>query len=107
MLGIKLVGRFIENLIFSEQSDHSCCLPKSRNLVIFVKSVPVGLIPVLGKAEYLKYKDGQEKTIVYLRGCNCQPRQRIEMRPRPVSEETDGGRARLGREIHVLTNAFQ
>ena len=29
------------------------------------------------------------------------------MRPHPVSEETDGGRAKLGREIHVLTNAFQ
>ena len=26
------------------------------------------------------------------------------MRPRLVSEETDEGRARLGREIHVLTN---
>ena len=95
-------------LVFSEQSDHSHCLPKSWVLVVFAKSVPVGLdLFFLSKAEYLKYKGGQEKTIVYLRGCNCQPRQRIEMRPRPVSEETDGGRVRLGREIHVLTNAFQ
>ena len=35
----------------------------------FAKSVPVGLDLFLSKAEYLKYKDGQEKTIVYLRGC--------------------------------------
>ena len=75
--------------------------------MVFAKSVSCRAGPVLGKAEYFKYKGGQEKTTVYLRGCNCQPRQRIEMRPRPVSEETDGGRARLGREIHVLANTFQ
>ena len=30
LLGVKLVGYFIEILIFSEQSDRSRCLPKSR-----------------------------------------------------------------------------
>ena len=53
-LGVKLVEWFIGILIFSELHDRSRCLPKSRNLVIFVKSVPVGLGPVFGKAEYLK-----------------------------------------------------
>ena len=76
--------------------------------MIFVKSVPVGLDLFLSKAEYFEYKGGQEKTIVLFEGLQIvNPRQRVEMRPRPVSEETDGGRARLGREIHVLTNAFQ
>ena len=26
-----------------------------------------------------------------------------EMRPRPVSKKTEGGRARLGREVHVVS----
>ena len=42
-MGIKLVGYFVEILIFSEQSDRSRCLPKSWNLVVFAKSIPVGL----------------------------------------------------------------
>ena len=29
LLGMKLVGKFVEILIFSEQSDRSRCLPKS------------------------------------------------------------------------------
>ena len=62
------MASLLEFLIFSELRDRSRCLPKSRNLVIFVKSVPVGLGPVLGKAEYLKYKGGQEKTIVLFEG---------------------------------------
>ena len=28
---------------------------------------------------------------------------RCEMRPRPASKKTEGGRARLGREIHVVS----
>ena len=31
---MKLVGKFVEILIFSEQSDHSRCLPKFRILVV-------------------------------------------------------------------------
>ena len=61
----------------------------------------------LVKQSVLSIKKVKKRPQFYLRGCNCQPRQRIEMRPRPVSEETDGGRARLGREIHVLANTFQ
>ena len=34
LLGVKLVSYFIEILIFSEQSDRSRCLPKSRILVV-------------------------------------------------------------------------
>ena len=51
---MKLVGKFVEILIFSEQSDRLRCLPKCRILVIFAKSVPVGLDLFLSKAEYLK-----------------------------------------------------
>ena len=28
---------------------------------------------------------------------------RCEMRPRPASKKTEGGRARLGREVHVVS----
>ena len=28
---------------------------------------------------------------------------RCEMRPHPASKETEGGRARLGREVHVVS----
>ena len=31
---MKLVGKFVEILIFSEQSNRSHCLPKSRILVV-------------------------------------------------------------------------
>ena len=34
LLGMKLGGKFVEILIFSEQSDRSRCLPKSRILVV-------------------------------------------------------------------------
>ena len=47
------------------------------------------------------------KTIVYLRGCRSQPRQRIRDETTPSLWVNRGGRARLGREVHVLTNAFQ
>ena len=68
-MGIKLAGQFVEISIFSEQGDRSRCLPKSRILVTFVKSVPVRLdLFFLSKAEYLKYKGGQEKTIVLFEG---------------------------------------
>ena len=37
-----------------------------------------------------------------MRGCNCQPRQR-GVRPHPASKKTEGGRARLGREVHIVS----
>ena len=60
---------------------HVVC--RNSEMVIFVKTVPVGLGPVFGKAEYLKYKGGQEKTIVYLRGCklSTQAKNRDETSP--------------------------
>ena len=47
------------------------------------------------------------KTMVYLRGCRSQPRQRIRDETTPSLWVDRGGRAKLGREVHVLTNAFQ
>ena len=32
---------------------------------------------------------------------------RYEMRPHPASKKTEGGRARLGREIHVVSKYSQ
>ena len=46
----------------------------------------------------------QKRAIVLFGGLQLSTQaKRCEMRPCPASKETEGGRARLGREVHVVS----
>ena len=52
----------------------------------------------------MEVKQWPKRAIVLFGGLQLSTQaKRCEMRPCPASKETEGGRARLGREVHVVS----
>ena len=86
---------YIGDLLFCYQcfrGDHSNWFPEFLGFP-FIRRIELGEGRVVAKESHSLFGGLQLSTQA----------KRCEMRPRPASKKTEGGRARLGRELHVVS----
>ena len=73
--------------------DHSNRFPEFLVFPVFIRRTELGVGRVVAKESHSLFGGLQLSTQA----------KRFEMRPCPASKKTEGGRARLGREVHVVS----